>query len=326
MLFILTNSQDATASFLVPFLEKGGVPFVRFDTDLILPRTAFAYRSGEPILRIDNDRYEPDDVAGIWYRRPEQLKHDRFDGSPEAKYTQAEWTEFIENFFAHVPKHKWVNHPSCNAAASRKLEQLTAAAALGFGIPDTLVTQEPSALREFYDRHQGRIIAKPVSTGYIERPGEQSDSLIYTNRVLEEHLRNLNDLAVCPTLFQEFIDKAYDVRITVMDEDVHAVALFAEDGSGSQRCDIRRNNMSDVTYSKIELPDHVRAGIVRLMARYGLRFAAVDMAVSAAGQWFFFEVNPNGQWAWLDTSAGTNIAESFVKSFSAASGKEITQP
>jgi len=30
----------------------------------------------------------------------------------------------------------------------------------------------------------------------------------------------------------------------------------------------------------------------------------------------FFEVNPNGQWAWLDLSGGMNIAASFVKTFS----------
>src|ERR1017187_3224612 len=111
MLFILTNSQDATASFLLPFLEKNGVLFVRFDTDLILPRTAFAYTRGVPTLKVNSDRYEPGDISHIWYRRPEQLKHHGFDASPEGKCAQAEWTEFVENFFAHVPKPKWVNHP-----------------------------------------------------------------------------------------------------------------------------------------------------------------------------------------------------------------------
>jgi len=325
MLFILTNSQDATASFLISVLEKSGASILRLDTDRLIPRIAFSYRPGKPAIKIDNLWYEAADVSHIWYRRPEQLQDDRFDSSPESNYARAEWSEFIEGFFAHVPKRKWVNHPSCNAAASRKLEQLTTAAALGFKTPDTLVTQEPGALRTFYDQHQSRIIAKPLSTGYIERPGEQNDSLIYTSRVLGEHLKNLDDLTVCPTLFQQFIEKACDVRITVVDADIHAVALFANDQNGRQRCDIRRNNMSDVRYSKVELPKEVGAGIMAMMAHYGLRFAAIDMAVSAMGEWYFLEVNPNGQWAWLDTNAGTNITESFVRTFSVGSAKELAR-
>ncbi len=316
MLFILTNSQDATASFLIPTLEKSGLPFVRFDTDLVLRDASFGYFNGTPSLRINGSRHKPNEIDHIWYRRPEELKHEQFDDSPESKYTRSEWTEFIENFFAHVPKHKWVNHPSSNAAASRKLEQLTTAMTFGIKVPDTLVTQAPDELRAFYAKHNGRMIAKPLSTGYVERGKNKFDSLIYTNRVRPEDLCNLDDLSVCPTLFQEFVDKSYDVRITVIDSEMAAVALVAKESDGTQRCDIRRYNMLDVTYSKINLPDDVTRGISKLMANYRLRFAAIDMVVSSNNDWYFLEINPNGQWAWLDSSAGTNIAESFVHSFS----------
>jgi glutathione synthase/RimK-type ligase-like ATP-grasp enzyme len=316
MLFILTNSQDATASFLISVLEKSRIPFLRLDTDRLLPRIRLSYRLAEPAIRVDGRWYEAGDVSNIWYRRPEKLKDERFDSSPESNCTRSEWTEFIECFFAHVPEHRWINHPSRNASASRKLEQLTTAAALGFTVPDTLATQEPSELRAFYQKHGGQIITKPLSSGYIERKGEQSDSLIYTNQVRANHLDNLEELSVCPTLFQQFIHKHCDIRITILDGHAHPVALFATEESGTQRCDVRRNNMSDVVYRIIEMPSKVRTSIENLMLHYNLRFAAIDMAVTPTGEWYFFEINPNGQWAWLDQSANTNIAASFVKSFS----------
>jgi hypothetical protein len=71
--------------------------------------------------------------------------------------------------------------------------------------------------------------------------------------------------------------------------------------------------MTDVAYSEIELPSEVALSVKRLMRRYGLRFAAIDMAIDLDGKWVFFEVNPNGQWAWLDLSAGLNIARSFIE-------------
>ena len=318
MLFILTNSGDVTASFLIPELEKARIPFLRLDTDRLISRTSLSYRTGTPALKVDDQWFGADEITNIWYRRPEALKTPQFDDSPEGKYALSEWTEFIECFFAHVPRARWMNHPAFNAGASRKLEQLTAARGLGFLVPDTLVTQEPSDLKAFYEKHEGKVIVKPISNGYVERPANQHDSLIYTNRVLDEHMEDLTNLSVCPALFQQFIQKAYDVRITTVDAETHAVALYAADKAGAQRCDVRRNNMSDVTYKVIGLPENVKQGIRNLMKNYNLRFSAIDMAVTDRGEWYYFEVNPNGQWAWLDQSAGTKISESFIKSFSAS--------
>lgn len=271
------------------------------------------------MLHIDGVSYEPSVIDHIWHRRPEELKDSRFDDSAESKYTQAEWAEFIENFFAHVPKERWINHPSCNAAASRKLEQLTIAKRFGFQVPNTLVTQNPKALKEFYNAHRNGVIAKPISTGYLERAEGEDDSLIYTNLLGDEDLSALEDLSACPTFFQEFISKQIDIRITVLDSAIHAVALSAKDHKGTQRCDIRRNNMADVTYSPIELPNDVRGALLRLVQHYELRFAAIDMALSTEGVWYFFEINPNGQWAWLDEVAGANIANSFLETFAFSS-------
>lgn len=316
MLVILTNSEDATASHLISILKRAKIAFLRLDTDRCVSNVSISYRLGEPLLQFEGTWYSPAEITDIWYRRPEQLKDLRFDDTPEGKFVRSEWTEFLECFFAHVPKQRWINHPSCNALASRKLEQLTAASNLGLLVPDTLGTQSCDDMRAFFEKHQGKIITKPLSNGYIEREPEKSDTLIYTNRVTEKHLENLSDLKFCPTLFQQFIEKSCDVRITILDGDIHAKALFASDESGSQRCDVRRNNMSDVTYEDIQLPNQIRSKLRKLMSNYGLRFGAIDMAVSISGDWYFFEINPNGQWAWLDLTAGTDIASSFVNVFS----------
>ena len=160
------------------------------------------------------------------------------------------------------------------------------------------------------------VIAKPMARGYVERPHDQADSLIYTNRLSKADLEDLDDLPVCPTLFQEYIDKKCDIRITVVDSSLSAVELRAEDRAGSQRCDIRRNNMEDVTYRRTRLPEEVACKVKELMEHYHLRFSAVDMVVGRDGHWYFLEINPNGQWAWLDLSGGMDIAECFVEAFS----------
>jgi hypothetical protein len=316
MLLIISNSQDVTADYLVTKIRQAGQKYVRFDTDAFIDDAAFGFEVGSPRLTIAGSDYRPEEFSTVWYRRPERLKWSQVDETPEGKVALDEWAEALEAFFAHIPAVRWMNLPSLNVAASHKLEQLTVAVKIGFSVPRTLVTQEQSKVRRFFDDCGGRIVAKPMSVGHVERPGDGNDSLIYTNRVTREHLLDLSDLAHCPTLFQEYVQKATDVRITVLDQENHAVELVALDPNGSQRCDIRRNNMDDVKYRTIALPQSVDNAVRAIVRHYGLRFAAIDMAVTTSGEWIFFEVNPNGQWAWLDLVGGQNIASSFIRSFS----------
>lgn len=315
MILVLTNSTDVTADFLVSRLNREGVELLRFDTDSVVSSAAVRFASDSCALNIGNRWYEATEFSHVWYRRPEALCESRFNDSREGKYLLNEWSEAFEGVLAHIPKERWMNHPSANAQSSHKLEQLTTATKLGFQIPDTLVTQDECELREFAIRHQGRLIVKPLSRGYVEPLNDEPSSLVYTNDVAIDQLGDLSDLSTCPTLFQQKIAKQADVRITVVDGRCHSVKLFAQDGNGTQRCDIRRDNMIDVRYERCSLPMSIVERIGRLMDFYRLRFAAIDMAISVANEWVFLEVNPNGQWAWMDICADMDIAELFVNAF-----------
>ena len=315
MLLILTNSHDATADYLVSVLDRHGIKYLRFDTDSSLGKTNFSFTNDGPRLCVAGVSCTPDDFANVWYRRPERLKANEDDGVPEGKFILDEWSEALEGFFAHIQQSKWMNHPSCNVLASHKLHQLTIAKVVGLSVPDTLVTQDAVRLRDFFRLHGGAIVAKPMARGYVERPADQNDSLIYTNRIRKSDLDCLDDLRTCPTLFQQYIDKRADVRITAVDSHFCAAELLVTDSDGRQRCDVRRHNMEDVSYHPIPLPHDVECKLRRLMQYFCLRFGAIDMVIDTTGRWLFLEINPNGQWAWLDLVGGMNIAEHFVSSF-----------
>lgn len=314
-MIILTNSLDVTADYLCGILQRYQLRYQRLDTDNCIERLSISHVGSTTTIFIDELRLEPEDISNIWYRRPERLKHEIYSNSHEGKFILDEWSESLESFFIQIPLEKWMNHPSMNVAASHKLDQLRVASKLGFTVPESLVTQNPNQLKSFFFKHKSKIITKPLSAGYIERSNDEQDSLIYTNVVNSSNLEELDDLPNCPTLFQEYIDKICDVRITVVDENIHAVKLYAADESGLQCCDIRHNNMANVRYHSIDLPVEISEKVNNLMKFYGLRFGAIDMAVSQTGEWVFFEINPNGQWAWLDLVGGESIGLSFMKSF-----------
>jgi glutathione synthase/RimK-type ligase-like ATP-grasp enzyme len=314
MLLILTASGDVTASYLAERLASAGLPFLRVDTDTITTCGSITYRLPTPRLRIDDIEVAPDAVTNVWLRRPRPIRVDIAGDEAERVHVANEWGEAAEGFLAHIPPERWMNHPTANVRASHKLEQLTRASARGLHVPDTLVTASRDELARFWERHAGRVVAKPIASGYLERPDGRM-SAIYTTRVLGEHLEDA-PLAACPTLFQEEVAKAHDVRVTVVDDAMTAVAMH-RDVDGTQIVDIRRDNMERVRYTCCDIPDGVRRVLRELLRSYDLRFAAVDFAVTPAGQWIFFEINPNGQWAWLDLAGVTELWKDFAHAFSA---------
>ena len=312
MLFVISNSQDETANFLCDKL-KGQLPFVRLDTDFQPEDIEMSLSSGRASLSFKGGHISAHDVSAVWFRRPKALDLGIGNDKGERNHTNLEWAASLENFFSLIPIERWINHPSLNVIASNKINQLQVADRLGFNVPRYLVTNSVEEAKNFLGVTEAQHIVKPLASGYIERE-EGNDSLIYTNQVTPQHMEKLNLVRTCPVLFQVKVNKQLDVRITVIDEQMTAVVLEKK-VEDSQELDIRRDNMEGMHYRLIELPASVRKGIEHLMSHYRLRFAAIDMAIDFEGNWWFFEVNPNGQWAWLDILGVSEIWRDFSTCF-----------
>lgn len=312
MIVVVTSADDATADYLCKRLAAGPHEHVRINTEHAATETQVSLSpSGSLILQANGVAVEPEQVTGIWLRRPRPIRFAAPDPA-EAAHAAREWSEALEGFLAHVPLTSWVNHPSVNSAASRKLEQLTRARQHSLRIPSTIVTQDPDIAISFLQRH-GRVIVKPLSFGYVERDTPTGDSIVFTHSIsTADILKHGSEIRACPVLLQEEIDKSADVRVNYIDGRTHATRLTRADSSSRQIVDIRRDNMNGVSYDTIPLPTGVGTAIHALMTSYGLRFAALDFAIDDEGNWIFFEVNPNGQWAWLDLTGATDIGGDLI--------------
>jgi len=312
---VLTNSRDKTADFLSGKLHEIGVPFVRLNTDGLADSTVLSATQSTSDLVVDGRAYTADSFAHVWLRRPQPLTLHLSSDPAENSHIQREWSAAVEGWLARIPPPRWINHPVANVSASYKIEQLFRAERLGLCVPDTLVTQSFEEAKRFYDAHGGAIVVKPITGGYIERDDPNADTVIYTQVVSSEKLSLFPAGIACPTLLQQRVRKKCDVRVTVLDEDLHAVALTAIGTAAGQPLDVRQNNFIDIDHEPIKLPDVVESRIRDYVRSYGLRFAAIDMAVDDRDAWVFFELNPNGEWAWLDLAGAADIARSFIKTF-----------
>lgn len=313
MLIVLTNSKDATADYLCSIFCSSNINFFRINTDIDFFLFSVSFTLGAtPKLIFKNCIIDAAEISHVWYRRPKSYFTNKDELTPEQEHAYSEKLEALEGFFAHIPQCKWMNHPSLNVLASRKIEQLSRAKEIGLLVPETILTQSVHELKTFQNKYD-KIITKPICSGFIERNHFGNDTQIYTNPIEKD--MDFSLIEKCPTLFQEKINKVIDVRITYVNNVLIATSLKYKN-SYEQILDIRRDNMQNVEYAEIVIPPLIKNKLIKFVNSYQLRFSAIDMVVDTADRWFFLENNPNGQWAWLDIFGGANISQCFIKAFS----------
>ena len=57
----------------------------------------------------------------------------------------------------------------------------------------------------------------------------------------------------------------------------------------------------------MDLPERVSEACRDLVQRLGLAFGAIDLLQTTSEEYVFLEVNPNGQWHWLEQITGVRL-------------------
>jgi glutathione synthase/RimK-type ligase-like ATP-grasp enzyme len=185
-----------------------------------------------------------------------------------------------------------VNHPHLNAAAGVKPHALAIAAQSGLRVPETLITNDPAAAREFVAALPGGVAAYKT-IGAVGPVGTGDEAVaVWTTRV---HADEITDaVALTAHQFQEWIPKDYEVRVTVVGRH-----MFAAEIHTPTPLDDVRTDYDSHTYKQCTVPASVAAGVRRLLDEFGLSYAAMDFLVDPRGTWTLCDLNPSGQWAYI---------------------------
>jgi glutathione synthase/RimK-type ligase-like ATP-grasp enzyme len=316
MLLIVTQRGDYHADWVVLELHARGVPFLRFNTEDYPMAAGLDWSSsGEAYLSVRGERQALSQVDAVWYRRPVPPVMPPELPAPQAAWARGEAREALMGAWRTLDA-LWVNHPDRNRVAESKPLQLRVAAQLGFEVPESLVSNSREAVSAFLDAHPAAVICKPLYDGRVPVNGEEQ--LFFTSRVDTDTV-SLRDLGPEPYLFQELIPKVCDIRATVIGEQVFAARIESQRNEHTQT-DWRRGHPGELAHAPTELPDDVSERCVALCRRFGLHFGAIDLARRADGGYTFFEINPNGQWAWVEQRTGLPLRSHMVDLLTAGGG------
>jgi len=246
-------------------------------------------------LKLNGDSYSVDDFSGVFtrlmdYRHLPELKDAPAD-SPDLKLcgnlfdTLTRWAE--------ITPARVVNRVAPMGSNFSKPYQAQLIKQYGFDVPETLITNDPEAVRAFRARH-GRIIYKSIS-------GVRS--IVQT--LSDDDMERLDNIRWCPTQFQAYVEGT-NVRVHTVGDKVFATAI------DTQATDYRYAKRQSGDYADlrpVELSDRVSEMCVNLAAGLGLAFAGIDLKITPDHHGVYcFEVNPSPAFSFYESQTGQSIS------------------
>jgi len=191
---------------------------------------------------------------------------------------------------------KWISRPDATQLASDKVFQLTAAKACGFRIPSTLVSQSKADVVSFYERHRRDVIVKTLAG--------INGAFLQTRQLCDPETYPADVFAVCPAIYQERIPGSDHIRLNAFGANSYA-ALIRSDA-----LDWRPN--LNVPIAAWSVPSDVHAKVRAVLDRLGLEMGVIDLKLTPAGEFVWLEVNPQGQFLFLDALTNLRLADRFA--------------
>lgn len=256
-----------------------------------------------------SERISLSDIDIAWYLRENSGEVDWQSLSMEAKFAWNESRKAIDSLMS-VLNCVWINHVTAiEAVSSNKLYQQLCASRCGLLIPSTNISNDPTTLQEAA-RLKGELLLKSI--GYIDlKLGDNYN--LYSERFSFEEL-SVNGRAIrsCPIFAQEYVEKKYEYRVMIVGARVLACRIDSQ-ASKKTLTDWRHYDFDNVEHVQVELPSNVSKKLLCFMKEVNLRYGAVDLIETPQGDYVFLEINPSGQWGWIEQLAGLPIEESVAE-------------
>ncbi len=315
---IVSRRMDFHTDDIVLRLQELGQEPIRLNTDDVPLNTTMSFSfpndgsswKGKIVIQTDGRIIDMENVRSIWWRRPSEY----FGLPPELSQQER---EFAQGEIDHILKGLcslmdcyWISYPEHIRQASWKMDQLQRAAQYGFEVPRTLLTSDPDEARTFYDICKGQMIFKvltdiflgapKVVDKYPEHPRPEPRET-KTTMITSAELGQLDSVRLVPCLFQEYVPKHSELRVTVIGDELFVAEI---DSQARESTSVDWRNWSDgglsIPYRKATLPVDVAERCIAFVRSYHLNFSAMDFILTPDGRYVFIENNPNGQFIWVE--------------------------
>lgn len=251
-----------------------------------------------------------DEVTAVWHRRPRAPRADeRVCDDQSRSYVLAESKSFLIDLWNSLECLRVPAPQPVYRRAEHKGSQLVLASELGFELPPTLITNSPGDFLEFYRAHGGQVISKlPSAVFHKEIFG--ADFMRFTELVSHRDVGYAHSIRYSPMIFQAYVEKKFELRVTVVGERVFAAEIHSQ-ATNHTRHDWRKYDHASTPHRVHELPQPLADRCVALVKRLGLCYGTIDLVFTPDDRYVFLEINPNGQFLWIEELTGLPISDAI---------------
>lgn len=314
MILILTSKLDSHTDEVIRSLAKKNIKVFRVNTEDLLSKYEINFgvnqdRSWEAKIIDEFGRIlDLTKQKVAWLRKPDfNFFDNNSDKSAEELFAESEIKAFINSIYS-LPDINWINPPFIATGAKVKFQQLLLANRLGIKTPKTIITNQPERAKEFFVSCGEEILLKSIYTANVTING--INQAIPSKKLgKEQFYSNYQNIALCPTQLQEYIEKAFELRITIIGEKVFAVKIDSqlhEETKVDWRLHTKLN-----PHSIFDLPASIEKFCIDFLREQGLVYGAMDFIVTPQGEYYFLENNPFGQYLWLEIETGIPLTETM---------------
>ncbi len=334
MILIISDKKDLQIYWVIYYLNKWKIPFILLDIvdyPLKIKHTSIwnKDRTIQNIQFPDGQSIDCSEIKAVWYRKPDYPKIAEYLTEGEKEYTYHECNKDLDGLYNYLQDCFWISPIHNMRRAENKSLQLNIASSMGFSIPNTIITNNQDEAWNFYKKHDGNVVYKTLSTGILtshKAPWEHGIVYgeIYTTPLKGYQKEDFELVANCPCLFQEYVQKKYEIRITVVGDITFAAEIHSQENSATLY-DWRHSELDFVLHKIHELPEELSKKCISLVKKLGLRFGAIDMILTPNDEYIFLEINPNGQYGWIEDKTGLNISEAIADSLVSCNKENVNE-
>ena len=322
MIFIFTNKEDTHPTNVIKHLVGGGFPVFRLNTECLLVDYEFRWWcNGDGadfyIKNIKNGlEVYGHEITAVWDRRPQVPKQLPVIHKNRAinKYNREEAHEFLSFLRYYMKDIYSIGNIVADRYASSKMLQLSIASQLGMKIPDTCFANNKESFKKILDCYK-YVSLKTLTSSSLFVDGEQ-EYVFFSQKADSASVGSQPEAAFKQTVsfLQNYIEKQYELRITVCCDDVIACKIDSQrQTEETGKVDWRQGYEHDLKHEIVDIPEEIKRFCLAFLEKMGLNFGCFDFIVTPTGEYVFLECNPNGQWLWIELLTGFDISKIIAK-------------
>ncbi|WP_205836062.1 RimK family alpha-L-glutamate ligase [Asaia bogorensis] len=223
----------------------------------------------------------------------------------ERDFCRTEWMHALLGLQQLDRDTLWIDKKTNKDKASYKVYALKKALESGLLIPPSIVSNSYDEIENFTIAHD-EVVYKTLSSPFI------GNKIVYTSLMTRHDIDSFrNSCKIAPNLIQKYIKKKYELRLIWCLGSISAIGIDSQNYDHAV-IDWRKESLRREMFFETTIPKDLVHKLNLFMRLIGLNYGVIDMIKTDEDDYIFLDINPTGQWDWIDALIGSNTAHNVA--------------